>query len=340
MIKAPFSITDLDNMASDFLTTIRANFTIETDIDVLLAGNLGGVLTPVLEYIRNNFASIITGRPDQLDAHKVALDLLEATAKTAFRAANPAITRRAVNSWFKNNILELFNYDLNNHGFSRRNNGALAHAHAQRLNLNTCLYCNAQFTFTIWKTNLKMRPHFDHFYYKAKSPYFALSFYNLIPSCSVCNSNMKGVKQFLYRTHFHPFLDSMEGIFRFRSKISTVDFLVNKQDFRLHLEPCPGPDSHDKRRSAKNVEDFGLVDRYDWHKDYAGEIITKSYVYTHSAMADLMKDFEVVPGVQLLNSETEIKELLLGSFLHESRFHRRILSKLTKDIADEFGFSI
>jgi len=50
---------------------------------------------------------------------------------------------------------------------------------------------------------------------------------------------------------------------------------------------------------------------------------------------ELFEEFEV-DGIKLFNDEPEIIELLVGNYISEKDFHKRILSKLAKDIIDEF----
>jgi len=57
---------------------------------------------------------------------------------------------------------------------------------AKNIGMKTCPYCNRQHTFTIYRGK-EIRPQFDHFYPKSKYPFFALSFYNLVPICPTCN---------------------------------------------------------------------------------------------------------------------------------------------------------
>lgn len=63
----------------------------------------------------------------------------------------------------------------------------------EKLKIRTCPYCNRNYTFTVkssCSTEVRAfttRPEFDHFYNKSQHPLLALSFYNLVPSCSICN---------------------------------------------------------------------------------------------------------------------------------------------------------
>jgi len=84
-----------------------------------------------------------------------------------------------------------------------------AYTLAMNLNRSTCTYCNRIYTHTVARVNSSkvMRPQFDHWFSKSKHPALSMSFYNLIPSCSVCNSSIKGTLDFDLATHLHPYVD-------------------------------------------------------------------------------------------------------------------------------------
>jgi len=78
-----------------------------------------------------------------------------------------------------------------------------------------CPYCNFTRIQVVDLSNEKNREvlnraylDIDHFYSKSKNPFFALSFFNLIPSCHQCNSTEKGDKDFFLNTHTNPFHNS------------------------------------------------------------------------------------------------------------------------------------
>lgn len=56
----------------------------------------------------------------------------------------------------------------------------------RQLGVKVCPYCNRMYTTTLFGEN-RIRPDFDHFYPISQYPYFAVSLFNLIPSCSMCN---------------------------------------------------------------------------------------------------------------------------------------------------------
>ena len=57
------------------------------------------------------------------------------------------------------------------------------------IGIDTCVYCNRNYTINLTKTHA--RAELDHWFPKTQFPLFALSFYNLIPSCHSCN-HIKG----------------------------------------------------------------------------------------------------------------------------------------------------
>lgn len=66
-----------------------------------------------------------------------------------------------------------------------------AYIFVKTLDLKTCPYCNRNYTFAVDENSGKLRPEIDHFYPKSIYPFLAMSFYNLIPSCSICNHTKK-----------------------------------------------------------------------------------------------------------------------------------------------------
>lgn len=334
MIKAPFSLTDLDLMADTFFKKNNTQFAIA----VTIRDRPKDIFNDVFEYIVANLPEIMKGRPDRLEFHANQLAPIVATAKQNFARLNTDLSNRRVKTEFNNEVLKVFNYDYDHNSFTSRVEGNMAYDHAEMLNLNCCSYCNAQFTYTIRKP-AKTRPHFDHFYSKSDHPYFALSFYNLIPACYVCNSSLKGSSVFKDSTHLHPFLAGFETLYQFRTNIKDTDFVVDKKDFNLTLDECKSADKTLASKAQKNIEDFALEVRYERHKDIAGELIKKAYFYNNTTIKELFESYQP-GGHSLFSSEAEIIELLMGNRMTVERLHERIFSKLTRDVCDDFGITI
>lgn len=339
MIKIPHNLIDLDKMAMTFYHDIEKEMNLLHNLNIWPAGD---ELKNLMDLIKADLLNIIIGKPHELEDIAIRLEPEIQAAKANYQANHPTLAKTKVNAWFKAKIFTVFNYNLDSVSFVKKDNGAVAYRHAKRLKMNTCPYCNCNFTYTIKNKRMKSRPQFDHFLKKDKYPFFALSFYNLVPSCALCNSGaLKGSKLFSHKTHLHPFIDSIDKVYQFRTKVNAVDFLVSGADFELKMVLCDKVKATDPlaKKAKKNLEVFALNDRYRYHKDIAEAVIKNSHIYCNTTISDLYQSFKIGKK-SIFSSELEIKELIVGNFLNPDNFHQRIHSKLVRDIADEFGLII
>ena len=196
---------------------------------------------------------------------------------------------------------------------------------AQKLKINVCPYCNRNYTFTIKDKNSKStRPDFDHFYDKGTHPILALSFYNLIPSCILCNSRLKSTAKFSINSHLHPYKDSFNDYAKFRLKIINSKFFYDEKGFDLKLETSDV-------KAEKIKEAFALETLYQEHKDIALELIQKAQIYNESYIDELYQKYE---GTLFKNRE-DLFRLISGGYIEDKDINKRPLSKLIKDISEE-----
>ena len=80
---------------------------------------------------------------------------------------------------------EIFNYKRINI-VGKKNSESLAYWLQSQLCVKVCPYCNRMYTTTLYGKK-RIRPDFDHFYPQSIYPYLAVSLFNLIPSCGICN---------------------------------------------------------------------------------------------------------------------------------------------------------
>lgn len=68
-----------------------------------------------------------------------------------------------------------------------------------KMNMHSCFYCDIQpiGKYSKKKTQPRLTIDLDHFYPKDQCPILALSLKNFIPSCSTCNSRIKGKTNFI-----------------------------------------------------------------------------------------------------------------------------------------------
>ena len=193
------------------------------------------------------------------------------------------------------------------------------------LNLKVCPYCNMQYTFTVNKKKDKngaIRPQFDHFYPKSQYPQFALSFYNLIPSCPTCNK-IKSIKNI----GVNPYLEGFEDNCRF--KINNIEKCIlnanNYNAWNLQFEY-----KEDISKYKLNVDTFHLEDLYNEMKDYVSEIVFKAQSYNNGYYDNLIKSFENI-GL----TKQEMDTIVWGNYLDTAKHQDRPLSKLTSDLLDD-----
>ena len=99
-------------------------------------------------------------------------------------------------------------------GYEKTFNSSKSEAYwlSKQIDSKTCVYCNRQYAFTIVEGNGSndderiARPAFDHWFDKSSNPLMSLSLCNLIPSCTICNSSVKGKIKFDLATHTHPYV--------------------------------------------------------------------------------------------------------------------------------------
>jgi len=96
------------------------------------------------------------------------------------------------------------------------------------LGIKVCPYCNRSFLAVAEQKKPKgtedvLYFDIDHFFPKEKYPWLALSFYNLIPSCTICNQRIKGKKELNLTDHIHPFEDDMDKLLKFSVPVNSLD---------------------------------------------------------------------------------------------------------------------
>ncbi|SDI12177.1 hypothetical protein SAMN05216466_12743 [Paraburkholderia phenazinium] len=127
-----------------------------------------------------------------------------------------------------------------------------------------CPYCNQAFSFTVVGTTGSYRPTLDHFFPKAEYPYLALSLYNLVPSCYICNSSLKGTKNFFKTRHLHPLEDIDEDVLRFEIVSSNGNYTFDQllHDDKLLSEFGTVQPRTQSPIAKRSIETFLLKERF------------------------------------------------------------------------------
>ncbi len=256
--------------------------------------------------------------------------------KLSNNAKKAAITERI--AAFK----ELYDYFQGLYlNFSRKDYG-YAYEMIKDMGLRACPYCNLNYVDAVIKEDNKssddnddsndnehiktedkiVRPHLDHFYPKSKYPFFAISFYNLIPSCYECNSGLKGDDILT----INPYIDDFDSMAVFDVIFSgEEDNIKNFRDtntFDIILNPL------DKETDVENyISILRLNERYYYRKDVASELLIKTNEKTKFRFDELRCTL-CLQGY----TDDEVDLIIYGNYIKNEDIHKRPLAKLTKDI--------
>lgn len=219
----------------------------------------------------------------------------------------------------------------------------LRHKLLASLKVDCCPYCNRQY-ITSWKnsdTEEKTTADLDHFYPQNQFPLFALSLFNFVPSCQVCNSRMKHNK---FIDCLYPYEESFgeDAVFR----ISSIDDNTEKSDkyyerllyafqgrenseFSIIIENL-AIDSELHQRIENSKKLFKLEEVYQAHQEYVRELLIKQRIYDEGAYLEMLnKQFS---KHRLVFGDTDLKAFLYGFRWDDAGHHTRPLSKLTYDL--------
>lgn len=307
----------LDVHCSKLLADIKARIVLHADPAVTL------FLTD------DNLNIILKGRPDELINIQMLFLSIVVTGYNFIEWSNyfkikrkPVASRTAAEIAVLNKytdiysqLNQIFDYDK----FSSKKNLVYStYDLAHKLNINTCTYCNRMYTKTVIKPQKLTRPEFDHWFAKSRYPLLALSFYNLIPSCNICNSSIKGSNEMTLSTHLHPYIDKPEFKFTYYNKsFDTYGFAIIS---------TPGS------KSFNTVSAFKIKEIYEMHEDEIDDLRKIKSAYSESYLTILASQFR---GLSI--SEDEMYRLAFGTYNDEELFEKRPLSRMKRDILLELG---
>ena len=225
-----------------------------------------------------------------------------------FEQKNPTVRIKTSNI---NRVL--YNVFVSN-GYEHKNFNGLKFV--DDIGLQTCPYCNRAYIQSVSRRGI-VRPQIDHFYPKSKYPYLGLSFYNLIPSCSVCNgTTAKGDRDSYSENLISPY-EIQKDAFKFSFEFTTLEELQVKLDKKIDI----------------HEDYFKLEDFYKHHGDVAYELYTKLY------REDTKEHFESLrislSGIGF--DSDEIHRFITCGYINDEDLHKRPLSKLIKDISEELN---
>jgi len=217
------------------------------------------------------------------------------------------------------------------------------------LDINICPLCATQFIFLYESQSGSTRGTLDHFIDKGKYPIFAVSIYNLIPACKVCNSDFKRTLTVDLENHYTPYEKGVIDYIKFRkmliqnedekivpniieqlkieeaTEIDYVSALLGiNDDFNIRVDYSSAPPNIFKKIDG-NIKLFKVEELYNiYHRKFVREQIRKAYVYNYIYRKQLMYNFS-----NLFVTEEEVRALIVPNVEDDNKY---ILNKLIRDI--------
>lgn len=216
--------------------------------------------------------------------------------------------RKLISSFFKETGYKNF----------QKNNGK---SFLNLLKIDTCIYCNRNYTLDFDKTN-HARAELDHWFPKDKFPILALSFYNLIPSCHLCN-HIKGSPDY----DWYIALDKMNHPYQLPDVSFSFSYLINSlNSFQIITK------SKKKSKTEETLAFNKTAEIYNVHVNKElDDLLNLRYKYSRNYLNVLLnKTFK-----ELSMSKEEIYRMIFGIEIKEEDYHKRPFSKFKHDIIQE-----
>ncbi len=265
-----------------------------------------------------SFSDIIFVEPEKIRCliNKIELRIIE-QSKIKFTKIN---NKKKFIYDVKEKLKEVFDYE-------KKFQKVISPFFERELETRTCYFCNIHYVneYKVDEEKYKNEFTLDHYYDKGSYPYLALSLYNLIPSCYICNSKLKKTIE------LDTFAPNAED-FDFNQKVKFKLFLTesckdlnikNKENIDIKLK------EHYSNEYEKYIEVFKLNERYKAHKDIVFEMIKNAELYPESRLKEL-QDLTGIPYQQ-------IKQDIFSLIDDNADLSKEPFSKLKRDMACELG---
>ncbi len=238
-------------------------------------------------------------------------------------------------SKFKETIEYVFSYDNLPDNYSKKSAEPAWNRHSviSKMGVRVCPYCNRQYITnytTVGSDNLNVTADLDHYYPKSPYPYLAMSLYNFIPSCQICNRVMKGEQE----GHLNPYIEDFGGNARFSvENISTV--LDKTESLEINILKFSDPNGS----IEKSLQIFRLKEVYrDSHNQY----ILDMYRDLNDRQGDY--SYFASQGFDFSGQNKKFLERFYINLVKKPYVNRikakEPLSRLTEDIMKQLGVGI
>ena len=209
------------------------------------------------------------------------------------------------------------------------------------MEIEVCPYCQRNYISSYEENNSKKTTaDLDHFYPKSLYPFLALSLYNFIPSCQICNSRFKGNKD--TRDSIYPYEEGFDELgVKFKTSEEVIVKILEERysDFSVKINYENLKDEKNKEKVKKSIKNLRLDKVYEKsHNQYIQNLLYNIEKYPENYLENCVEMFE---------SNVDKKKQLEEYFkdIVKEPYRKRIengepLAKLTKDILEEFNIKI
>ncbi|MCP9280760.1 hypothetical protein [Bacillus wiedmannii] len=278
----------------------------------------------IFKWLLDNLEPLVIGNLDILNL-----------AVTAYKKMTKPLT--TIDQEYILNKLDIF---LKEYVYFKKAKAWNAYKLLKSLEVIICPYCNSQFTFIYQSSTGKTRATIDHFFDQDSYPFLAISLYNLVPSCKICNSDLKHTKAVNLNTHYSPFETGIEKRLTIKREIVKASKLISNcnsnsedyvgtilganEDFNIIFDFDENEEYYGNKIKG-NIELFHLEKIYNaFHKDYVKDIIKKAIIYNEVYINQL-----TTSNTLIFNNENNLHTSLFNVVTEDKK---KLLGKLTRDI--------
>lgn len=186
-----------------------------------------------------------------------------------------------------------------------------AYAFAENIDLNVCPYCDEETLSIVNKDGKRRTFDIDHFFPKSKYPAFAMCFFNLVPSGKSCND-----LKLENKIGKSPYEDDIEDCTWLAVDSPNITEIYNAlpEDCKIVFRPQSG--------MQKNIQVFGLEDRYKNHKEYALGLLRKKHDFPEEKITEMVNAgfFDSIDSANKILFESE--PVILGKLRYDLLFRK------------------
>jgi hypothetical protein len=325
---------------------------LETKVKIILCGEKRD-LEKIIEEIEQNYfiapsklSKIIKNRKTKQDKNELSnylqnyakennlINFLSQDAYKKVKDFKEEVENLSKVRWlgWKEILEDIFDYE----SFTKEKVNWNAYGLVSAIDINVCPYCNRNYITTLIKSDKRTRAVLDHYYAKSLYPYLALSLYNLIPCCYVCNSSFKGDKDFYKNEAIYPYDEDFSNAAVFKTDFNDTQpydykyLLGLSKEFKLKLSIVTLDDNL-KKKIENSISTFELEDIYDSHRDYVRDLIRNAIVNNKSRIEEIYNLFRD----DLFKSKNEVMQSMYLTYIDDQNVGKRSLAKLAQDILKE-----